>query len=504
MRKRIVKPSTGYKIVAIDDEIGIIDSLSVVLQRNGYHFTGFIDPLEAIESIRTESYDLLILDYLMDPIHGDKVVEKIREFNNDLYILLLTGHKDLAPPLETIRALDIQGYCEKSDRFDQLLLLVESGIKSIAHERTIKEYKNGLSKIINAAPEIYRLGPVEDILIAVLPQITYIANSKDLFFLIDDPLSVSKEGKGIIFKGEGKYKDENTLSSVFANAAIMENISSVRESKQPSCMENSIIIPLINEYDESIGVILVDNASIDDTDLNFNLLKILANQISSSLNNFYLHSVVNAQNEELNKAYEQLRNIYVDTVETIRKAVDAKDIYTRGHSDRVSYYAIKIGEAFKLSESELEKLKIGGIFHDVGKIGISDDILLKTGKLSEMEYEAVKQHPLKGVNILSAVSLFNDIIPIVKYHHERIDGKGYPFGLRGKDIPFYARILSVADAFDAMMSDRHYRKRLSLDQAVAQLLEGAGTQFDAIVVNKFIELLSNYGQMVCEAEARYC
>ena len=131
MRIKKAVPLSEYKILVLDDEIGIIDSLSVVLQRNGYGFEGVTSPLEAIEKIRAENYDLLILDYMMTPINGDKVVEKIREFNDELYILLLTGHKDLAPPLETIKALDIQGYCEKNDRFDQLILLVESAIKSI-------------------------------------------------------------------------------------------------------------------------------------------------------------------------------------------------------------------------------------------------------------------------------------------------------------------------------------------------------------------------------------
>jgi CheY-like chemotaxis protein len=113
MRKRLHADSLNYKVLVVDDEIGIIDTLSVVLKRNGYDFTGIVDPLEAIERVRMENFDLMILDYLMYPIHGDKVVQRIREFNKEIYILLLTGHKDLAPPLETIRALDIQGYCEK-------------------------------------------------------------------------------------------------------------------------------------------------------------------------------------------------------------------------------------------------------------------------------------------------------------------------------------------------------------------------------------------------------
>ena len=126
MRKNNVQSSNsnGYKIIAVDDEMGIVDSLSIFLKRSGYDFTGVTDPMEAIERVRNEHFDLMILDFIMDPIHGDQVVEEIRKFDKELYILLLTGHKDLAPPLETIRKLDIQGYCEKSYKFDQLLLLI--------------------------------------------------------------------------------------------------------------------------------------------------------------------------------------------------------------------------------------------------------------------------------------------------------------------------------------------------------------------------------------------
>ena len=119
----------NYRILAVDDEQGIVDSLSIFLKRSGYDFTGVIDPLEAIEKIKNEHFDMLVLDFIMTPFHGDQVVEEIRKFNKELYILLLTGHKDLAPPLDTIRRLDIQGYCEKGDKFDQLLLLIESRYK---------------------------------------------------------------------------------------------------------------------------------------------------------------------------------------------------------------------------------------------------------------------------------------------------------------------------------------------------------------------------------------
>ena len=199
-----IAQSNGYKIIAVDDEEGIVDSLSIFLKRSGYEFTGVTNPMEAIERVKDEHFDLMVLDFIMEPIHGDQVVEEIRKFDKELYILLLTGHKDLAPPLETIRRLDTQGYCEKSDKFDQLLLLIESGIKSIKQMNEIKRI-----------------------------------------------------------------------------------------------------------------------------------------------------------NQELSDTYEKLEKAYLESIQTLRYTVEAKDPYTRGHSDRVSEYSVLMGERLGLSEEDIKTLRVG-------------------------------------------------------------------------------------------------------------------------------------------------
>lgn len=206
--------------------------------------------------------------------------------------------------------------------------------------------------------------------------------------------------------------------------------------------------------------------------------------------------------EELNETHNELKERYLETIWVLRLAVDEKDEFTRGHSDRVAYYAVKIGEAFGLNDKDLGLLKVGGIFHDIGKMKVVDDILMKSGTLSEDEYQEIKKHPLKGAHILSAVSMFKDVIPLVKFHHERVDGRGYPEGLKDQEIPFLAKILTVADAYDAMSSDRRYRSKLAQEETKEQLINGAGSQFDAGVVAKFIQLLENSEQMEKELEGR--
>lgn len=501
MRRKVQTTTSNYKILVVDDEIGIIDSLSVVLKRGGYNFTGIVDPLEAIERVKTEHFDLMILDYLMYPIHGDKVVQTIREFNTELYILLLTGHKDLAPPLETIRALDIQGYCEKSDRFDQLLLLIESGIKSISQMRTIKKFRDGLNEILQAVPKIYSLQPIDSILEDILTEIMPLVDSENAFILVDDTTDIIAGNKSI-FKGIGRYKAEINYFMEMLSPSLMEHIGFSRITKQIVKLEQGVILPLINEFQQAIGVIFVESKNIED---GLKLLEIYSNQAASSINNAFLHSLVNMKNDELNKTYDQLKLRYMDTIEALRQAVDAKDIYTRGHSDRVAYYAVRIGEASGMPSQELETLRISGIFHDVGKIGTADDILLKTDRLDEKELKEIQKHPLKGARILSAVSMFKDVVPVVKCHHERMDGTGYPDGLKKDAIPRLARIISVADAFDAMMSDRLYRSKLNLEEARQQLINGSGFQFDEEIVSIFIKLIDGigYSEMLKETAATY-
>lgn len=329
--------SSNYRIIAVDDEMGIIDSLSIYLKKSGYDFVGYTNPMEALEKVKTEHFDLMILDFIMTPIHGDKLVEEIRKFNKELYILLLTGHKDLAPPLDTIKRLDIQGYCEKSDKFDQLLLLIESGIKSISQMNLIKQ-----------------------------------------------------------------------------------------------------------------------------------------------------------MNEELSNTYNELETAYLESIETLRYTVEAKDPYTSGHSSRVAKYSELIGKYLNLSEQDLKTLHIGGLFHDIGKIGIPDSILLKDSSLTTDEYSQIKNHPAIGAHILCNAKIFKDIIPIVKHHHEKYNGTGYPSQLMGDAIPYLARITTISDSFDAMSSKRNYRNELTLDNIITEIENNKGIQFDPNISDVFLDILKNH------------
>ena len=502
MRKhRQVELSQEYKIMIIDDEKGILDSIKAMLNRNGYWCNVATNPLKGLQELERNHYDLLVLDYFMEPIHGEEVVKRIRQTDTELYILLLTGHKDLAPPIDTIKSLAIQAYCEKSDRLDQLQLLIESGIKSISQMRIIQQFRDGLQSILGAVPKIYQLQPIGSILEEILIQLLPMAKSADAFILVDNIPEIEQsgtDGKKTIFKGIGKYDVDIEEFPELLGHTLMEAIGRARTEMDVVNLPDGIIVPLSDINSTAIGAIYVSSVDADEA---IKLLQIYANQAASSINNAFLHSLVNTKNEELNSTYAQLKVRYMDTIEVLRLAVDAKDEYTRGHSDRVAYYATKIGQAFGLKNSDIEKLHTAGVFHDIGKIGTADDILLKKESLEKNEYDEIKRHPIKGAMILSAVSMFQDLVPIVRHHHERIDGKGYPDGIKGDKIEFFARIISVADAFDAMMSDRHYRRHLTLPDTRKQLQDGAGTQFDAEVVKTFLNALDTDKELQSKIEA---
>ncbi len=189
------------------------------------------------------------------------------------------------------------------------------------------------------------------------------------------------------------------------------------------------------------------------------------------------------------RLFESLEEIYIEVITALASAIDARDAYTHGHSNRVTEYAVAIAEEMDMPPTDIDIIRNAGILHDVGKIGIKEEILKKTGRLSEEERREMEYHPFIGTKILQSVKLLEPVLPIVYHHHEWYDGSGYPDGLRGEEIPLGSRVISVADAFESMTSDRPYRKAMPLEDAIEQLKQGSGTQFDPRIVSVFLGLV---------------
>ena len=203
--------------------------------------------------------------------------------------------------------------------------------------------------------------------------------------------------------------------------------------------------------------------------------------------------LVSSMRKVVEKQHLQNDNMQlIETIKALATALDARDHYTHGHSQEVTDYAVAIATDLMLPKEEIERIRDAGLLHDIGKIGISDAVLLKPGRLTDEEFMVIRQHPEIGKKILAPVRSLQDKIPLIYHHHERYDGGGYPEGLKGDEIPLGARILAVADAYQAMTSDRPYRKALPQEVAINELEKGKDKQFEAKMVDVFVSILKKF------------
>ena len=267
---------------------------------------------------------------------------------------------------------------------------------------------------------------------------------------------VAENGKPLII--QDVYKDPRFFNGV--------------DNKTDFVSRNMICVP-VQSKNNILGVLQAINridGEFSEEDLQWAL--ILSNQIAGAIENANL--------------YEQLRDTFIGTVMSLAESLDKRDAYTGGHTRRVRDYSLAIGSKLGLNQNKLESLRLAAILHDIGKMGVPDNILLKNGPLEPEEFESMKRHPKYGAEILSHIKSLSDAIEGVKSHHEKYDGSGYPEKLKGEDIPLLGRIILVADTFDAMTSDRSYRKALSFETAVAELERFSGILFDPAVVVAFM------------------
>jgi putative methionine-R-sulfoxide reductase with GAF domain len=282
------------------------------------------------------------------------------------------------------------------------------------------------------------------------------------------PIRIGEGIAGKVFqKGEPIIINDHMDSGVSAQGPAGNKNKTTR---------SSLCVPL-KVKEKPIGVLSVSDKQtgdpFDEGDLE--ILVTLAHQIAATIYSAQL--------------YEDLEASYLSAVRALANSLDAKDTYTRGHSERVARYSMEIGRVMNLTTDEIKTLHIGALLHDIGKIGISESIINKSSRLTDNEFETIKTHPSRGASIIEPAKFLKEKLPLIKYHHERFDGKGYPDGLKGTDIPMLARIICVADSYDAMTSKRAYRDTMPRVEARNELIRCSGSQFDPKVVTAFLEVL---------------
>jgi ribonuclease P protein subunit RPR2 len=219
-------------------------------------------------------------------------------------------------------------------------------------------------------------------------------------------------------------------------------------------------------------------------------LKVFAREIG------VLYTAERVRARELEDALDAAREMYLATMKSLAQVVEAKDPTTRGHLDRTAHYGLKLARKIAPDLAAKPEMAYGFFLHDIGKVGIPESILCKSGPLTDLEWIVMKSHPHMGARIVEPIPFMGEAVEIVRCHHERFDGSGYPSGLSGEQIPLGARIFSIADSFDAMTSERPYRHALSLEEAVDEIRDGAGTQFDPECVKAFVDLVAEDDELL--------
>jgi putative two-component system response regulator len=277
----------------------------------------------------------------------------------------------------------------------------------------------------------------------------------------------------------------------------MPELNGIELLKNVKALDQNMVVVMMTAYPEvDIAVEAIHQGAYDfimkpfDLDLVvFSVKKALEKRsLEEEINNYHQHleKLIEEKTERLQHTYHVLKKAHLDTVKALIEAIDAKDPYTRGHSDRVREMSLRIGRKLGFTEDRVEGLEYGALLHDIGKLGIKDEVLQKQGPLTPEEYEHIQEHPLIGVKIVEEIDFFKDQVPMIRHHHEHFDGSGYPDGLAGEEIPLEARIIAVSDAFDAMTSARPHRTKMILEDTLAEMKKRKCEQFDPHILEIFL------------------
>jgi response regulator RpfG family c-di-GMP phosphodiesterase len=474
------------EILVVDDEASLRDICQDALEDAGYTVYQAQNGQAALDFLARQNVDLVITDLRMPVLNGLELLKQIKTRENDSAFLVMTGFGTIETAVESMK-MGASDYLPKPFNINHLLLKVEKVLK----ERQIKAERKKLSNLVRMLNLSSALNSQLD-LRSLINEFLFHLHKNFTPSAIGLFLTGSKGDSELTpaaLKGMLIQENPETLARLreLSRQVLSEGHSLVAESSDLGIATKDngrdseyslMIVPMLSKQKKIGSVALIrETALAKYSSSELQLLTVFATHTASSIENARL--------------YGQMHDLTLQVIRSYAKAVEAKDIYTRGHSDRVAFYAAKLGHHLKLRSDELDHLFTAGVLHDIGKIGIPDQILNKPSSLSTDEYGIMMKHPEIGRTILAKVESLEDVLPIIYHHHERIDGRGYPAGLSGSDIPFLARLISVVDSFEAMTSDRAYRNALSMEKVVTIMKKGAGSQWDKDLVNAWMEIVNN-------------
>jgi putative nucleotidyltransferase with HDIG domain len=501
-------------LLFVDDEESILEVASEYFNAKGYHILTAENGRIAADIIAREKIDCCFTDINMPEMDGLELAEHIRMVDNTIPVIIMTGYPSLDNTIRTLKN-GVVDFLIKPVNLNQL----EICVKRVLRERRLFIKNIFLTKELESKRRIESLNreltyKVEELntLNRIMTDFTTIDSSMDLFkrvvdlstdlthadeacfYVVNEAIQRPVQVARSVCAGNGDPRKPTAPSMAAADGAcaasdglsrlIMDNCEEdrpllIHENSHvqglPEAIRSLMLVPL-NIRKKVFGVLAV---SVLDGDVRFSekdlyYMSFMTNKAAYAIENIAL--------------YENIYENLFATLYAFVGAIEARDPYTEQHSNRVTRIAIALCRAMGGSQEEQDILNVAGQLHDIGKIGIRDDILLKPGRLTDDEFRIIKEHPVIGANIVERLGLWDREKNIIRCHHERFDGKGYPDGLAGEAIPMLARILSVADVYDAIASDRAYRNRMEEAKILQIMYGGSGTQFDAGVIDTFRSL----------------
>ncbi len=487
-----------YTVLVVDDEESILDVTEGFFQRKGHRVLTAADGKEALEIIEKEKVDCCFTDINMPNMNGLELAEELHKRDHSFPVVIMTGYPSIENTINTLKN-GVVDFLIKPINLDQMELTMLRVVqqRSLFIENLIlKEEIERQEKLKKLNTELVSRIDDVNILNRIMEDFSNSDSSHDIFNKVVELGSEILKVDNVIFHIWVEQTTSLVIVALSKNAdeegafeGITPFIIDVIKTGAEPCLVSQgrarnelpegvlsfMTVPLKirgKVFGSASAFINEGEKSFDEKDIYY--MTFITRKAASAIENIAL--------------YENIYDNLFSTLYAFVAAVEARDRYTREHSTRVAKLSYKIGEAMGCSEEELNILNFAGYLHDVGKIGIRDDILLKPGKLTDMEYEKIKEHPVIGADIIGKLGLWDREQQIIRHHHERFDGKGYPDGLKGDEIPKLARILAVADVIDAISSDRAYRKRMSYEKMVEVIKDNAGTQFDPVVVAAFLKI----------------
>ncbi|HTP41031.1 MAG TPA: HD domain-containing phosphohydrolase [Nitrospiria bacterium] len=470
----------GELILVVDDEPHIQRLCAEILQAKGYQVKTVTWARDALELSKTSPFDLLVTDLVMPEMDGLQLIWMIREHLRELPTIVMTGQGTMERAVECLK-LGVQGFVMKPFSGAEMVTAVEDALT-----KTRLRHENMRYRLLMPLFEVSRQLLSELNMSKLIDELAAIAlvetHSDGVSFLLKEEGDfVAKREEGIAQVSPPAVNDQirrwlKTEKDLLMLTPVMPGDPLIRTELQASRLSSVLCMPLVTKGRVAGGLVLYKREGRPSfTQVDIELLAILCGQAAIAIENIRL--------------FEDLQRTHFEAMKALAQAIEAKDQYTRGHCDRTVEYAMAIAEKLSLTDEEKKALRYAAFLHDVGKIGIHESILAKEGRLTEEEYRMMQSHPSLGADIIKGVEFLEPVVPLVYHHQERYDGKGYPAGLVGEAIPRGARIVAVLDTFDAMTSDRPYRKAMPLDRALAELRRCAGSQFDPQVVEAFIAVL---------------